>query len=290
MKEELRVDHLPKPYAQMVNSIRLYGNPFDTSNEERNKLLVETKKRGKLLYYTGCMASIRYKKVAELTARVLSKLGYDFAMLGGDEICCGGILSMLGLEDEFKEVAKSNLKRIQKSQAKKVITACPMCLKTMRYDYEELGMKAPFEVMHISELIAKAIKKGLKFKNSVSIKALYHDPCHLGRACGIYEEPREILKKITGLNYLEIPFFNKEESLCCGGFLRPAFPNLATAINELVFLETKELNIDSIVTSCPTCLHNFSVIAPEFNLQVYELTELIAVAIGIVRLEEIKKF
>jgi Fe-S oxidoreductase len=291
MGKELKLYFLPESYVRMVNSIRIYNNPFNVPNEEREKLLIEAQKKEKVLYYTGCMASIRYKQIANLTAKVLSRLGYKFAMLKGNETCCGGFLSMLGLEDEFKKVAELNLKKIQESYAEKVITTCPMCLKTMKHDYEEVGIKVPFEVTHVSEAIVDAIKKGLKFKSELKgIKALYHDPCHLGRACGIYEEPRDILSKIPGLTYLEIPFYNKKESLCCGGFLKPAFPSLATAISEIMFSEAKKLDINSIITSCPTCLHNFLFLAPEFDLQVYDLVELVAVALGIVKLEELKKF
>jgi Fe-S oxidoreductase len=214
---------------------------------------------GNVLFYPGCMEKFVLKKLQEDYEKILRKCGVDFIKLKDLEACCGSPVLNAGYEVDFKTIVKKNYKIFKEHGIKKIITPCPACFKTFKLEYTKFLDNFDIEVEHISQTIINSIKNGkLKLKKvSRALKVTYHDPCHLGRHCGVYEEPREILKTL-GYKLVEMKF-NKENSWCCGGGggLKSNYPELAEEIVNERIKHAKEVKANMIVTSCPMCFSCF---------------------------------
>jgi Fe-S oxidoreductase len=140
------------------------------------------------------------------------------------------------------------------------------------------------EVYHISEYLHKLLKEGkLSFKKQMPLKVTWHDPCHIGRHCGIYEEPREILKAIPGVELVEMERI-KDQGWCCGAGagVRTAFPDMALTIATERIEEAKETGAEALVTSCPYCEQNLvdPIRRNKEKLKVLDLTDLVLEALS----------
>lgn len=210
------------------------------------------------LFWVGCAGAYddRYKKVARAFAKILVHLNVSFAVLGKEETCTGDPARRAGNEMLFQMQALQNIELFKAYEVKKVITICPHCYNTFKNEYPDLG--ADFEVISYIDILNKYIDEGKlsidtdKFK---SAKITYHDPCYLGRANGIYEQPRAILKKLGG-ELVEMER-NRSFALCCGAGGAQMFKE-AEHGNKEVFLERIDdvLKVDPniIATACPFCM------------------------------------
>ncbi|TFG28235.1 (Fe-S)-binding protein [Candidatus Thorarchaeota archaeon] len=238
------------------------NNPYVDENKTRRDWVKEVgfdiPGTGEVLYFTGCTAGLKLPETAKSTAKVLNAAGVNFAVLE-EEPCCGSVMIRTGMVEEAKKNAEKALEMIAKSGAKKIVVTCAGCLKTLREDYSErFGLDVP-EVLHMVEYLKPLIESGkLKLKKSSEIKKItWHDPCHLGRALGVYEEPRDILKAIPGVELVEMET-NREAAMCCGsgGGLRSYDGNLAKKIASDRIQDAEAIDADILATACPFCEHN----------------------------------
>jgi Fe-S oxidoreductase len=240
------------------------GNPL---NEERGKrdawaegLSIKPFAEGMdILYFVGCYYSYdpRMKKVAAATARILQKAGVNFGILGNKESCCGESIRKAGGEEVFRTLAKENIKAFIEHGVKKILVSSPHCYHSLKNEYPEFMVN--FEVVHISQLIRELIEQGrLKLANGFAKKVTYHDPCYLGRHNGIYDEPREVLRRIPGLELGEMPD-SREQSLCCGGGGGRIWMDTPKneRFSDLRVDQAKTIGADVLVTTCPYCISNF---------------------------------
>ncbi|TFG99557.1 (Fe-S)-binding protein [Candidatus Thorarchaeota archaeon] len=238
------------------------NNPYVDENKTRrdwvNEVGFDIPSTGEVLYFTGCTAGLKLPETAKSTAKVLKAAGVDFAVLE-DEPCCGSVMIRTGMVKEAKKNAEKALEMISKSGAKKIVVTCAGCLKTLREDYtKRFGLELP-EVLHVIEYLKPQIESGkLKLKTSADSKKItWHDPCHMGRALGIYEEPRDVLKAIPGVELVEMET-NREAAMCCGsgGGLRSYDGELAKKIAADRMQDAEEIGADILATACPFCEHN----------------------------------
>ena len=210
------------------------------------------------LFWVGCAGAFddRYKKVVRAFAKILAHLKISYAVLGREETCTGDPARRAGNEMLYQMQAMQVITLLKGYEVKKIITICPHCFNIFKNEYPDLG--GSFEIYNYLQFMKEKIESGdLKLNASLvnNVKITYHDPCYLGRANDIYDEPRFILNKITG-NFEEMER-NKSFSLCCGAGGAQMFKEAEKGDKE-VFIERTEdaLNTDAkiIATACPFCM------------------------------------
>jgi len=211
-----------------------------------------------ICYFPGCTASYVEHDIAQSTACLMHKAGVEFTYLGEDEACCGIPMLMAGLWDTWEEIMRHNIEAMRNRGVSTVVTSCPACWLVWAEYYprwaEKLGIDYPFQAKHYSEVLAERVRSGeLSFENPVDLRVTWHDSCHMGRAGGIYEPPRELLRAIPGVEFVEMAH-NREEGHCCGSVMSlVADPSAAKRIGDARLCEADEVRAEAVVTSCPCC-------------------------------------
>ena len=238
-----------------------------------------------ILYFPGCYPSYdpRSKKIAVATATILNKAGVDFGILGTKENCCGESIRKTGDEEVFKRLAKDNIKTFIDHGVKKILVTSPHCYHTFKNEYPDFRVN--FEVIHISQYLFELVKEGkLEFSKEYGKKVTYHDPCYLGRHNGIFDEPREVLKKVPGLELLEMPDC-RLDSLCCGGGGGRVWMETQKGerFSELRIDQAMGVGAEVLVTSCPYCITMFEdsrlTLDVTEKIEIKDITEIVAEAI-----------
>ena len=168
------------------------------------------------LFYVGCSGSFddRGKKISIALAKILQEAGVSFGILGNEEGCCGDSAMRAGNEYLFQALAQANIELMNGYGVKKIITICPHGYNALKKDYPNFG--GNFEVYHHTEIIAKLIAdRKIRMTESLPGTFVYHDSCFLGRYNNVYDQPRQILKAIPGMNLVEMER-NLDKSFCCG--------------------------------------------------------------------------
>lgn len=276
-----------KPIRGISASLTGVGNPL---NEERKKraawaegLSVRPFTEGtEILYFPCCYLSYdpRLKRVAQATVNLLNRAGVDFGILGEAENCCGESIRKTGDEEVFKQLARSNIKTFIDYGVKKILVSSPHCYHTFKNEYPEF--KVNFEIVHVSQFLVGLINEGrLKPAGEYRKKVTYHDPCYLGRHNGVYDEPREALQKIQGLELMELAEARRE-SLCCGmggGRIWMETPK-GERFSDLRLQQAVDLGAEVLVTFCPYCITNLEdsrlVLNYSEAIEVKDMTEILS--------------
>ncbi len=255
------------------------GNPLQEERKKRadwaKDLAVKPFAEGMdVLYFVGCYLSYdpRMKKVATATTNILNKAGIDFGILGDKENCCGESIRKIGSEKVFKNLARENIKTFIDNGVKKILVSSPHCFHTFKNEYPEFMVN--FEVVHITQYLLGLMNEGrLELRKEYEKKVTYHDPCYLGRHNDIYDEPRDVLKKIPGLELIEMTD-SRKDSLCCGGGGGRIWMDtpMEERFSDLRLKQANEVGAQVLVTSCPYCITNFE--ESRLNLEYDEVLEI----------------
>ena len=270
-----------KEHSSIVNSIKNYGNPWFQPRSARNRwskglnLPKASPGQQEVIFFAGCTSAVtkQLNKGLVASAKLLQKSGVKFAIMGQDEPCCGSTLLRVGQRESFDQLAAENVKKFKSLGVKKIITACPGCYTTLKKTMEDAGAK--IEVVHVAQEIASLVKDGkLKVKKS-SERMTYHDPCHLGRLGGVFDEPRVIVSSVA--NLVEMPN-SRYEARCCGAGagLQTAFPKLSRELASRRIAEAKSTGATTLVTSCPFCETQLRTVP---GIKVVDLLELLLDAV-----------
>lgn len=244
-------------------------------------------KKADMLYFAGCTASFVETDVAEASVRLLTDAGYDIGYMGTDEACCGIPMKVSGKWDKFEEIYEHNVAQARERGAKTIVTSCPACALVWKEMYANLaadrGEEYEFDIKHYSELVSEALGDGrLELKNPIEGRLTFHDSCHAGRAQGLYEPPRDMLKAIPGVDYVEMEH-NREEGYCCGSVLTLiGEPPVAPILGKQRLQEAVDIEADTVVALCPCCQVQLrdSNIKNDMNVKVDDLARIVAQAAG----------
>jgi len=254
------------------------NNPYgDTnSNNEDLKKLYNLPDKAEWVFFIGCTSNYRQKNLRDATIRFLKKANVDFTLI--DEHCCCSPIMRTGQIEPVNDFMNYNVTQINKTGAKKVITSCAGCYRTMKKDWLKLGAEYAFEIYHTVELVKKLMDEGrLIIKSEYNKTVTYHDPCHLGRHMGIYEVPREVYGKIPGINLVEMSR-NRENAWCCGagGGVKIGYPEWSVEISQERLEEAKDTDASVISSICPFCRTNLSDANEKYNMG-FEVIDLIEI-------------
>ena len=221
-----------------------------------------------VLYFAGCMTQLT-PKIMRSMKKIMEAAGENYEFLDKDGgICCGRPIMLSGKKSEAQAMIDKNTELIKKSGAKKLVLSCPICYKVFKEEYKLEGI----EIQHHTQYINELIKNGKLKVNKGDVNYVYHDPCELGRAFGVYDEPREVLENVGNLRKAKS---EKELSICCGGSLG-SFNLTQQERDEITANSVDDLmynHPDEIVTACPLCLKTFSKKSP---VQVKDIAEIVS--------------
>jgi Fe-S oxidoreductase len=253
-------------------------NPYGEPNSDNTQLKEEHNlpDEAEWVYFIGCTSNYRQKELRDATIRFLKKANIDFTLI--DEHCCCSPLLRTGQRKPVKDFMNYNIDQINRTGAKKVITSCAGCYRTIKKDWVKLGADFGFEVYHTVELIKKLLdEERISIDSEFQKKVTYHDPCHLGRHMGMYETPREVYKIIPGINLVEMRR-NRENAWCCGagGGVKIGYPEWSEEVSKERLEEAKETGATVISSICPFCRTNLSDANEKFKMD-FEVIDLLEI-------------
>ena len=280
MREEITEREGPiDAHRSLYQGLKEHDHPWSLPKDQRGAWAegLGLKKLGTLsattLLFAGCSADRPSGRRGTIAlAKLMQKAGEDFVILGSEEKCCGLYAFDLGFRREYERLKAVNLTTIYSAGIKKVVVACGSCQRIWR----EYAKTSEIDAVHGVEYVAQLIHSGrLKFAKTISKKVTYHDSCHLGRGCGVYDAPRNILRAIPGLELVEMER-NRRWAWCCGGGggVPEADPELAQWSAADRMREAKETGAELVLTSSALCQRSFADLKPP-ALPVRDLLEFV---------------
>ncbi len=200
------------------------------------------------VFFIGCVGSFREDEPTLEALALLDRLEVDYTLI--DEVCCAGVLEDVGYPLN-EDLVKRNIEAVLAVGAETLITVCPYCYRTFTHKPQYAPLREKLKIVHTSQFLSQ-----FDLEVSTDKRVTYHDPCDLGRHCGVYEEPRQIIRRVAP-NFVEMPH-NRAEALCCGagGGLRGAYPANSLAMARRRLEEAEEVGAEVILTECNSCVHN----------------------------------
>ncbi|MFX0061421.1 MAG: (Fe-S)-binding protein [Candidatus Hermodarchaeota archaeon] len=280
---------VPKTVTNALDSLFEEGNPWMRSKKERmdwaKDLNVRVLKKGDsadVLFFVGCTASYdtRAQNIARSLVKILQHMGIDFAVMEGERDC-GNCIRTLGEEMLYEEIKEEQGKKIRNLKIQRIIATSPHSYNILK-DYD-LGDEVI--IQHYTQFLAEKIGTGsLKMTKPLDYTITYQDPCYLGRHNEIYDEPREVIKAIPGIKFVEMERI-REMALCCGGGggriwqETPIAERFAVPRTE----EAIKTGANMFATACYFCLLNFTdsikTLDAEEKIQSKDIAELVAEAL-----------
>jgi len=246
---------------------------------------LEGKKGAEIVYFVGCVASFfpRSYRVPQAFTSILEASNADFTTLGGQEWCCGYPLLSMGRLEEAKALIRHNVTQVREIGTSRVTFACPSCYHMWKHVYpdvleEEIGL----EVLHATELMAEMIAQGAIELGEMDLRVTYHDPCDLGRKSGVFEPPRQVLRSIPGLTFVEMSSYGQISECCGGGGNLESFdPDVVSEVSLRRIDRACEVDAQVIISACQQCERTLTAAvrkseeARRARMRVMDVTELV---------------
>lgn len=279
----------PQELNPALKGLEYNGNPWGIGYDKRAdwaeglgvKTLAEDPDAD-ILFWVGCAGSFddRSKKVSVSLVKILQKAGVRFAILGTEEKCTGDFARRVGNEMLFQMMAQENIATLNGYGVKRIVTACPHCLNTLKQEYPQLGGR--YDVVHHSTFIHTLIRqKRIQPKGMWERPLSYHDPCYLGRYNQVYKAPRDILGKVAKGGFIELERFGAE-SFCCGagGGRMWMEENIGKRINVERSEEIVRSMVATVAVGCPFCMtmieDGMKQLGKEEDVRVKDIAEIVA--------------
>jgi len=228
VKEEmLLAGNVPTELQDALEKAQRYFNPLGESPRKRAEwatklepeitIMAKAKLPVDVLWFVGDYASYHptARPATLALSKILNALEVDFGILGPEEVSDGDSLRLAGESGLFEMMAEKNAKAFEKYEFNEIITSDPHAYNALKNEYPRLDISYP--VRHSTQFFVERLEQIQPLlKKNIDADVVFHDPCYLGRANDIYEEPRQILQSIPGVELVEMSH-TKENSLCCGG-------------------------------------------------------------------------
>jgi Fe-S oxidoreductase/FAD/FMN-containing dehydrogenase len=283
------------PFEMMAAALKSEGNIWAGYRKDRMDWYPADLKaahppggKAKNVYFAGCTVSYVEHDIGQASVRLLDKAGVDFVHLGKEENCCGTPMLVAGLWDLFAEIMKRNIALVKQAGADTVISSCPACDMMWRQVYpvwaKKLGIDYPITARHYSEILAEQVKAGaFRFPGAGKpITVTWHDSCHIGRASGVYEPPRDVIQAIPNVKLVEMSH-NREQAHCCASVLTLLKePRVAADIGKVKLDEALAAGAEKILSLCPCCEVQLRVTADKKGvpIEVQDLAHFAAATFG----------
>lgn len=231
-------------YSRIEENIKEKGNPYG------QEVAKEWEGTPKIAYFPGCTSILRTPEIADSTRGILDTLEEDYGTLTGH--CCGSILYRIGKTETAEDNFQKTLEAIKGTGAQILLVSCSGCYRTFTSKYAEALEDKGIEVVHLVDYLRDKMKE-LDLK-TIEETVTYHDPCHLGRHVGKYDEPRHIMESIPGVTIVEMER-TKEDARCCGagGGLAAGFGELSGRIGSARVQDALETRAETLASACPFC-------------------------------------
>lgn len=223
-----------------------------------------------VMYFAGCMTHLT-PRIIKSVEKIFKTAGVEYVFADRDGgICCGRPLLLAGRTEAAYETMAANRRMILESGCRTLVLSCPICYKVFKDEYSLDGI----EVLHYTQYVKRLVDSGKLTLSSGDERIVYHDPCELGRGCGVYKEPREVLGQVGTLVKAAK---EGDESVCCGGSLGSLTLDAhdRAKISEAAVKNLTADNPQTIVTACPLCLKTFSEAAPS-DIHVRDFAEIVS--------------
>ncbi len=286
------------PFVMMAEALDAEGDIWAGYRKDRAKWFPEDLKdkygpehNAKNVYFAGCTASYVENDIGQATVRLLDKAGVDFTYLGEKESCCATPMLVAGRWDLFEKTMRQNIAAVKHAGADTVVSSCPACDMMWRSVYPEwckkLGIEYGITAKHYSEVVSEKIKDGeFRFPapqaGQEPVTVTWHDSCHIGRASGVFEPPRDLIKALPGVNFVEMEHHH-EKSHCCGSVLTLIKePAVAADIGKSRLDEAVEAGAQKVLALCPCCEFQLRVSrdAKDVPVEVVDLAHFASAALG----------
>jgi Fe-S oxidoreductase len=300
-EEALLAGNVPQELTQALENCQRYGNVLGQSPRKRSdwtkdvtpavRVLRKEAPSTDILWYVGDYGSYhpRLQAVSRALAGVFQALGLDFAILGPDEVTDGDSQRLAGERGLFEMLAAKNGQAFRRYKFGAIVTADPHAYNALKHEYPTLGISYP--VSHHTEFLAARLDQLRPLlQKPLKVRVAYHDPCYLGRANGVYEEPRALLNAIPGLELVEMAH-TRSTSLCCGGggggMWLDGFQweKAHTRTSEWRVQEAMAIGADVLAVACPYEPIRFEdaakLVEGGGHLAVKDIAELLAESMGI---------
>ncbi|MDD3012479.1 MAG: (Fe-S)-binding protein, partial [Candidatus Gastranaerophilales bacterium] len=269
--------------ANKIHSLKQYAYVFNSQIQEniQYKKLIPSKatSKQKIVYFPGCINTYINQSVKNSVKMVLEKNGFEVQI--PDFSCCGMPARSAGDFVTFKKQAEKNLALID-DDVDFILTDCASCGSVWDHytdilddDLKEEAQKILSKAVNINKFLAE-IDLYIPENVKLDLDVTYHDPCHLKRFQNVYIEPRELLKKISGINLVEM----KESDKCCGasGSFCVVNPVISRAVSKKKAENIIATKANIVATSCPSCKIGISqgLAQVDADMQIYQPVELLA--------------
>jgi heterodisulfide reductase subunit D len=253
----------PGTLPKLLENARKHHSIFPSPLELRYKIWlppeVKVAESAELCYFEGCGVAWDAPAMAEAAVRLLNAAGIEFTLLEASQAwCCGWPLAVAGMWELQEELVENNIAKLEEKGIATLAVSCPCCLQQIREVWRGYAGKLPFEVLHITQIIAEAVEDGrLKFTKERKEKVTYHDPCQLTRGFRgprIYEEPRTVIQHLPGVELVELERHGRLTKCCgAGGGIRGARPEVALEIGKLFLRDAERTGAETLLMNCPAC-------------------------------------
>jgi heterodisulfide reductase subunit D len=238
---------------------------------------------GDTVLFVDCEAAFYRTSYARATAQLLTAGGVEFGLMR-EQWCCGGPAAEMGYVEQARSFAEHNVADWRAVGARRIIAADPHDYIAFTEDYPSyFGDSYEFEIVLAIDLVAELVRDGkLRLEHPVQRTVTYHDPCRLNKRKGVHKAPRELLRAVPGLNFVDVDHVT-QWSYCsgAGGGLAVEKPEITKELSRRRVERAADLEVDTLISACPWSERPLSAAGEQQGIAVMDLFELVAEAAGI---------